>query len=186
MSLRVTFEINDRDLAHFRECMHKARDAVRDADDEDIVAAARDLFEEVSAAKAPVFVKRRIQYLHAMTGMLEDDDWLMPEQSRSQVLSALVYFCDPEDMIPDEIPGLGFLDDAIMIELVFRELRHEIEAYEDFCEFRTSYDNRFRITRDPKKRAERLAKRRDGLLERVERRRAKEVEQVDTTPTRLF
>ena len=31
---------------------------------------------------------------------------------------------------------LGFLDDAIMIELCVRELQHEIEAYEDFIEYR--------------------------------------------------
>ena len=29
------------------------------------------------------------------------------------ILGALVYFCDPEDLIPDNIPGLGYLDDAI-------------------------------------------------------------------------
>jgi hypothetical protein len=31
---------------------------------------------------------------------------------------------------------LGFLDDAIMIELVARELKHEMEAYQDFCDYR--------------------------------------------------
>ncbi|MFB3125280.1 MAG: YkvA family protein, partial [Woeseiaceae bacterium] len=48
------------------------------------------------------------------------------------------YFCEPEDLIPDHIPGLGFLDDAIMIELVVRELHHEIEAYRDFCDYRAN------------------------------------------------
>ena len=41
-------------------------------------------------------------------------------------------------MIPDRLPGIGYLDDAIMVELICQELRHEIKAYEDFCEFRKS------------------------------------------------
>ena len=39
-------------------------------------------------------------------------------------------------MIPDTIPVLGYIDDAIMIELVVKELRHEIEAFEDFSRYR--------------------------------------------------
>jgi uncharacterized membrane protein YkvA (DUF1232 family) len=41
-------------------------------------------------------------------------------------------------MIPDAIPGLGFLDDALMAELVIRELKHELDAYRDFCKYRES------------------------------------------------
>jgi hypothetical protein len=33
--------------------------------------------------------------------------------------------------------ALGFLDDAIMVELVVEELRNELEAYEDFRRFRS-------------------------------------------------
>ena len=46
------------------------------------------------------------------------------------------YFADPQDMIPDSIPVLGFIDDAIMIELLTAELRPEIDAYNDFCRYR--------------------------------------------------
>ena len=64
------------------------------------------------------------------------------------VLAALAYVCDPEDIIPDDIPGIGLLDDAVMIELVFRELRHEIEAYEDFRRYRTSIPRNSLLRRD--------------------------------------
>ena len=47
----------------------------------------------------------------------------------------MAYFSEAEDLIPDSIPGIGFIDDAIMLELVLQELRQEIEAYEDFCHF---------------------------------------------------
>jgi uncharacterized membrane protein YkvA (DUF1232 family) len=53
-----------------------------------------------------------------------------------------VYFCDPEDLIPDHIPGIGFLDDAIYVELVIRELKAEIESYEEFCNFRIAEEKR--------------------------------------------
>jgi uncharacterized membrane protein YkvA (DUF1232 family) len=172
--MRVSFEISSKDLRHFRECMQKALHAVRDADESDIVEAAREMFEEVNAAEAPLFVKERLRHLRAMTGMIEDEIWALPNPARGRALSALVYFCDPEDMIPDSIPGIGYLDDAIMIELVFRELRHEIEAYEDFAEYRDTYNRRFRIGRDAASRAQRLKTRRDKLFERIDRRNAKD------------
>ena len=39
-------------------------------------------------------------------------------------------------MIPDDIPIIGFIDDAIMIELVVRDLAAEIDAYADFCDYK--------------------------------------------------
>jgi len=172
--MRVTFEISTKDLGHFRECMQKALHAVRDADESDIVEAAREMFLEVHNANAPTFVRERLRHLEAMVGMIEDEIWALPDPARGRILSALVYFCDPEDMIPDSIPGIGYLDDAIMIELVFRELRHEIEAYEDFAEYRDNYNRRFRIGRDAATRTQRLQTRREKLFERFARRNAKD------------
>ncbi|KPK60542.1 MAG: hypothetical protein AMJ59_05445 [Gammaproteobacteria bacterium SG8_31] len=177
MAMRVSFEISDRDLSHFRECMQRARDAVRDAEDTDIIEAAEQLFEEVNGAKAPAFVTDRLQRLESMVNMLRDDEWALPSTQRNRVLCALVYFCDPEDLIPDSIPGLGYLDDAIMIELVFRELRHEIEAYDDFVQWRASSDKRFRINRDPVARDKRIAVKRKKLFERIQRRKAKDAQE---------
>ena len=56
------------------------------------------------------------------------------------MLNVLAYFVDPDDLIPDRIPGLGYLDDAIMVELVLQELHHELDAYDKFCEFHAGED----------------------------------------------
>ena len=169
MAMRVSFEISDRDLSHFRECMQRARDAVRDAEDSDIIEAAEQLFEEVNGAKAPAFVTDRLQRLESMVNMLRDDEWALPSTQRNRVLCALVYFCDPEDLIPDSIPGLGFLDDAIMIELVVRELKHEIEAYQDFRDYR----ERMEKNGNKSSRADWLDTRRKELQARMHRRRGR-------------
>ena len=76
--------------------------------------------------------------------MLEDDEWALEAQERRNVVGALAYFADPEDIIPDNIPVIGYIDDAIMIELVVKELRPEIEAFEDFCRYRREEASRNR------------------------------------------
>jgi uncharacterized membrane protein YkvA (DUF1232 family) len=73
-----------------------------------------------------------------MVEMLDDKEWLLDEQERLDVVSALAYFYRDKDAIEDEVTRLGLIDDAIIVELVVRELKHEIEAYREFCEFRSS------------------------------------------------
>jgi hypothetical protein len=59
------------------------------------------------------------------------------------------YFAEPVDLIPDQVPGVGFLDDAIMVELVVQEIRPELDAYADFCRYRESSGGRL----DPRRSA---------------------------------
>ena len=134
--MRISFELDDNDLQHFRLIMNEARKAARRMAPEDIVAAAEELLHNVPASDAPGFIVERLERLRLMIGMLSDIEWRLPHQEATRVLNALAYFAEPEDLIPDHIPGLGFLDDAIMIELVVRELKHELEAYQDFCDYR--------------------------------------------------
>ncbi len=136
MSLRISFELDEDDLRHFRLIMQEARRAASRMQPEDIVAAAEDLLKNIEESTAPGFIIDRLLSLRLMISMISDTEWRLPHQEASRVLNALAYFAEPEDLIPDNIPGLGFLDDAIMIELVVRELKHEIEAYRDFCEYR--------------------------------------------------
>jgi uncharacterized membrane protein YkvA (DUF1232 family) len=139
MSLRVSFELDEDDLKHFRLIMRQARKVTARLAPEDIVANASTLLANVGAAKIPQFIRQRLEYLDVMIQMLTDHQWRLPHKDANRVLNALAYFTEPEDLIPDHIPGLGFLDDAIMIELVARELRHEIDAYKDFRNFRDSH-----------------------------------------------
>ena len=136
MSLRISFELDEDDLKHFRLIMEEARKAASRRPPEDIVAAAEGLLQDVSGTNAPGFIIERLHKLQLMISMLSDIEWRLPQKDATRVLNALAYFSEPEDLIPDTIPGLGFLDDAIMIELVVRELKHEIDAYQDFCDYR--------------------------------------------------
>ena len=173
MGLRVSFELDDEDLKHFRLIMREARKAAARLAPEEIVASAEALLGRIRESRVPQFIRGRLDQLKIMIQMLKDHEWRLPDAESTRVLNALAYFTEPEDLIPDHIPGVGFLDDAIMIELVVRELRHEIEAYGDFCEFRSRQQPKpgikpktSDVTRDRW-----LAERRDELQSRMRRRR---------------
>lgn len=183
MSLRISFDLSDDDLRHFQLIMQQARRAATDMLPEDIVAAAEDLLKNVEETTAPGFIIDRLQNLKLMIRMLSDLEWRLPHQEATRVLNALAYFAEPEDLIPDQIPGLGFLDDAIMIELVVRELKPEIEAYHDFC----AYRERLQLDQGKKAAASRegwLDSRRKELQSRMRRRRTRRVSSPFSSKTR--
>jgi uncharacterized membrane protein YkvA (DUF1232 family) len=74
--------------------------------------------------------------------MVRDEEWRLPDEDLRGVLNAMAYFADPEDLIPDRVPGIGFLDDAIMAELVAESLEDEISAYRDFDTYRAAEEQR--------------------------------------------
>jgi len=43
---------------------------------------------------------------------------------------------DPDDLLPDHLPSIGLLDDALLVDLALQTLRDELADYEDFCQFR--------------------------------------------------
>jgi uncharacterized membrane protein YkvA (DUF1232 family) len=173
MGMRFSLELSDRDLRFFRDALTKARRAVRDAEEAEIIEAIGDVLNEIKGeAPLPDFVSRRIPQLESMIRMLQDDEWKLPPQERERLLATFVYFGDPEDILPDYIPVIGYLDDVIMIELVMRELRHVREAYEDFCDFRDSYDKNSNSRADAAVRRDRIDRKRQQLHQRMKRRLA--------------
>jgi len=173
--MRFTLELSNRDLTFFREALKRSRNAVRHADEADIIEAIDDVMNEIKSEKPlPDFVAKRIPQLESMISMLKDDEWCLPIEQRERMLATFVYFGDPEDIIPDHIPVIGYLDDVIIIELVVREMAHVREAYDDFCEYRDNYDRRFHSGHDAAIRRDRIDRKRQQLHQRMKRRLAKD------------
>lgn len=171
MGMRFSINLSDRDLKFFRKALKKSRDAVRHADESQIIEAIGDVLEEIKGEQPlPDFVAKRIPQLESLIQMLRDEEWALPKSEREILLATFVYFGDPEDILPDHIPVIGFLDDVIMIELTVRELHHVREAYEDFCEYRDDYDKKHRANNDSAVRRDRIDKKRQKLHQRMKRR----------------
>ncbi|HSD15706.1 MAG TPA: YkvA family protein [Thermomonas sp.] len=174
MSITLNFELNDRDLAHFQEAGERSRKAAEGKSEQEIVDCAVALLDDAQKVHIPDFIKERLLRLDNMIAMVRDQAWALPDEDRQRVLSALMYFCDPQDVIPDHVEVLGFLDDAVMIELSVRELKHELDAYDDFCDYRSQEAGRRGADPSLLGRTDWLDSRRDELIERMHQRRARD------------
>jgi uncharacterized membrane protein YkvA (DUF1232 family) len=174
MSISLNFELNDRDLEHFQKAMEQAKEASRGRTADDIISCTGALLADAAKVHIPDFIKERLLRLDDMIAMVRDEGWHLPEEDRERVLSALVYFCDPKDIIPDNVEVLGFLDDAVMIELCVRELKHELEAYDDFCDYREHEAKRRGLDAAQLGRTDWLESRRDELVDRMHVRRERD------------
>ncbi len=167
MPMRISFDLSDRDLAHLRKRMTSIRRSKAAPTEQQVAKEARRLLESADVPSTPAFMRERIRRLGTLVEMLEDEEFGLTGADRQRIVQALTYFAEPQDVIPDAVPGLGFLDDAIFAELVVREMRHEFEAYEDFRLFRKRELKKKSVV----KREEYMKARRRQLHQRMRRRR---------------
>ena len=54
----------------------------------------------------------------------------IPKSSIIAIVAALLYFISPLDLIPDFLVGLGFVDDAFVLGLVYKQVLKELDKYQ--------------------------------------------------------
>ncbi len=53
----------------------------------------------------------------------------VPKRTLIAALAAVIYLVDPIDLIPDVLPMLGLLDDAVILAWVVRQIRRDIDEF---------------------------------------------------------
>ena len=64
--------------------------------------------------------------------MITDKEYAVDKKTYLMIAGALAYVVFPIDIIPDFIPGVGFLDDAFVLGFVIKQLSDEINQYKIF------------------------------------------------------
>ena len=195
--MKISFELEPGDIQRFHEALERAERRVACAEECDIVAAARHSLQTLPIETAPGYIRQRLLQVVELVQMLEDEAW-----AHLRVLESVCQKCDIDDELhhsnvvdygnggaasapsvlsmnwdrwtdQDDVAVIGLLDDAIMLELLLREIRHVVAAYDDFRRARddlgAAADEAGRISR-----ARDLARRRDQLQARMRRRRVRE------------
>ena len=167
MPVKIVLELGEEDLDYYRRVLDSVWKKNQKRAEKELIDGARRLLKQATKAKAPEYVQTRLADLEILCSMLDDSEWPLEDEDRNRIRAAVGYFAVAKDMIPDKIPGLGFLDDALMAELVSRELQPELDGYRDFCEYR---ENEATLRGNKVSREDWLAAKRRQVWLRIRRR----------------
>lgn len=53
----------------------------------------------------------------------------LEKNMQRKIMFALKYFEDRDDEIPDELPGIGLLDDAVVVHWIIEEIKQDYSQY---------------------------------------------------------
>jgi len=172
--IKIVFELDHDDIEYFRKLFQKAQRNASKLDPAKVLADGKKLVKKIRASKrVPPFVLQAIEPLDALVHLLEDTDYDVPEGVRREILATLAYFSDPQDLIPDSIPGLGYLDDAIMTRILEQQFEAELWGYKKFCNFRDRAEQRPWTSTARSRLPERLAQEARKIREQITERRSK-------------
>ena len=179
--LRVSFNLDDGDVQHLADVAERRQALARSQSADAIIASAREVLERSAQAQLADFVKERYSRLRTMLDMVADTQWQLSSEDRQRVLNALACFSEPAT----SAAATGLLDHAIMIELVSRDLQHDLQAYRDFCKLRDSQSSG-RQAAPGTDREQWLSQRRETLQTRMHQRRKKDLDAAGGAVRRLF
>ena len=110
-----------------------------DFDKEKALELARNLSDKFSIEETKEFLKKFsdlsfIDDLKLLFEMITDKEYSLDTKRYLIIAGAIAYVVLPTDIIPDFIPGIGFIDDAFVIGITIKQLKDEIENYKRFKE----------------------------------------------------
>ena len=84
------------------------------------------------------FIKVRMRRAGEVRAAISDRQWDIAEPLDEKMRDLVRYLDDRHGLIPNDLPIVGLLDDAILVDVAMDLLRSELDEYADFCRFRVA------------------------------------------------
>ena len=133
----ITVDIDDQVKEHFNKFIknHGTNVATQD------IVEAKKKITEIRTGSTDGYITDQVSSLESMISMVEDKVWKINTSNLEKINATIKYFVDDDDVIPDHIPGIGYLDDCIIIDSTMDDVYDELMDFKDFCRTRAVYAN---------------------------------------------
>lgn len=127
--------LRPNDVEDFNQLLYRLGRQQPPLDCDCLATAARELMDD-EASSAPACIRDRVRRGRAMGAMIGDTSWEPLDDAAAVANEVIDYLRDPQDLIPDELPRVGLLDDAIVVDTAWKRLLPELASYLDFRRLR--------------------------------------------------
>lgn len=66
-----------------------------------------------------------------MLDMIRDRNFHLRPSTYVKLAGAIAYFVIPNDMVPDLLPGIGFIDDIWVMTVILSSVSEEVDRFQD-------------------------------------------------------
>lgn len=102
-----------------------------------LATAARELRGHAAGAFEPTCISQRMKRLEAAARMLLDTQW-EPMDDAGNIAALMVHYAgDRCQLLPNTLPTVGHLDEAIAVEAAWPSLQAEVASFLDYCRVRS-------------------------------------------------
>ncbi|MFD0737747.1 hypothetical protein ACFQZQ_00375 [Lysobacter koreensis] len=129
------YELSEFGVARFNNLLLRlGRRHLLDRDQ--LATAARELCACNTAGVAPASIHQRMQRIETAARMVDDRRWDAANDAFDAALVVVDYSRGGDELIPNWVPTVGRLDDAIVVDAAWPRLGAEIDSYLDYCRLR--------------------------------------------------
>ncbi|TWI04928.1 uncharacterized protein DUF1232 [Luteimonas cucumeris] len=129
-------ELANGALRHFREVAGALQPDQPVPDVDAIASAARTLAHQFDGMRDAPCIRLRLRCLAAMRAMAAERDWELDAVQQRRIALVAGYAANQDSLIPDAVPVIGHLDDAVLVDLAWPSIRLDLENYLDFRRLR--------------------------------------------------
>jgi len=129
-------DIDPGALQHFNDLIAQIDLGRQPLQRDQVASAARELIDQPRNGLAPHCIRQRMRRAGALDMMMTDPEW--EALAVAQVAAAIVvdYLRGSFNLIPNAVPVVGRLDDAVMVESAWPVTAEEVRNFLDFCRLR--------------------------------------------------
>ncbi|MGA9342005.1 MAG: YkvA family protein [Rhodanobacteraceae bacterium] len=129
-------DITEGQLRRFNELARALNEAMPALTADQVSGVARRVLRTAATGGQSPFIASRMRRAAEMRALSAEAAWTSAEVTARRIHDLIAYLDDPNDLIRDDIPVIGRLDDALLVDIAMDTLREEVEDYAEFRRYR--------------------------------------------------
>lgn len=142
----LKLQFSEDDLRAFNQCAQRIAPGTPVLGAEQVVGAARRLARAIGQGNESRFIQIRMRRAGEVRAVLMDPGWTVDPGVVGRMQDLIGYLDGPVELVPMDVPAVGGLDRALLVDLSMEGLRAELDEYADFCRYRAAEAQRLGVT----------------------------------------